>query len=453
MPSITGYRIFEADNLRVLAFTVLVAAIFWTVVTHHPLPEAVLSSELQNQTNARIEGTPIWRQYYLWAAIYLTKTKYTVGKSILDLPNTKLFTTAFPSLSEELKCDEITKQALSGKEVFKCSSQHNGNYYIKIPRDSLLINLSFIKEVIGSLFYSRFLNFTVDQYLYEKGDRALISREVEGFIPFSTYFRHSLIFDKNLTVFNDALLFNNSFCLDSSELDNLGSSLFEIGFGRQVSLWDNLKYFVSRGVRSVSYLCFRLLFQFNLNLSFLWKGHLPSHNDFCPDFKNTSISGLPEMFLTSFLLYNEDLNFRNLGFINMSTHLKVITIDYDQIGSGWFSGDTKSDLKKHLELSRLLLWKPHSPELITAAKSLLGKLPQINKTELHDSLKRKLPQIEDEEIIDVLQNVFKYRPKASSEQNRTLPDHVEFVVGDVLPRRLKVLIKFFENNPNGLSSF
>eukprot|EP00759_Apiculatamorpha_spiralis_P036676 PhF_6_TR36919/c0_g1_i1/m.54147 len=91
-----------------------------------------------------------WQQYYSYVVTYLKKTKYTLEPSIFDLPNTRVFNTSFSELTAKLKCTSLAKQPLSSKEVFKCNSKEEGNYFIKVPRNSTSANQPFIKGVLGS---------------------------------------------------------------------------------------------------------------------------------------------------------------------------------------------------------------------------------------------------------------------------------------------------------------
>ena len=149
-------------------------------------------------------------EYYRYVYKYLTRKKFTLNKWLTFLPlNFYSFETQYKTLLSDLRCINITKLPIGTKEVFLCHGVSN-SWYIKIPEEKQIETIA-IREIVGSIFYSLFLDEKIEQHYYYEGDKAIISKEINTFTTFASHFHHILTYNViKKEEFTESLLFNNN---------------------------------------------------------------------------------------------------------------------------------------------------------------------------------------------------------------------------------------------------
>ena len=383
------------------------------------------------------------REYYRYTTEYIFKKKYTLIKGLTYIPlNFHSFQSEYKSLLVNLKCTNVTKLMISTKETFHCKSQTE-SWYIKIPREDKLQVVA-IREIIGSVFYSLFLDENIEQFYYHKEGKAIISREIKDFQPFSKYYDHLLTFNATKKEFLESLIFNNNKCLEFNQLQNFSFSISELLLGRDSSYINQLIYFLSYGVINFLEFAVRLAFQYNLNLTYLNLNEYPSSSLKYFSCQNKAISTYSKKieefevaFIASYLLHNDDINHRNLGLVDKGDYNKVVVIDYDNLGSNTFTGNTTQDITKLIDWSRLSLWQQNTTSMIDATKILLDRIKKANIDNIVKKISDSLPEINEIDIINQLFSIFKFRYiNSENSLTLTLKSQIENIITEVVPKQL-----------------
>eukprot|EP00744_Colponema_vietnamica_P021918 GILI01031411.1.p1 GENE.GILI01031411.1~~GILI01031411.1.p1 ORF type:complete len:118 (-),score=2.04 GILI01031411.1:122-475(-) len=101
-------------------------------------------------------------------------------------------------------------------------------------------------------------------------------------------------------------------------------------------------------------------------------------------------------------------------------------------------------MRRHLELSRLLLWKPQPVEMISACDQLLRVLPTVDVQSTYNTIKQKLPGVSEKEIALELKNILKYSFNDNS-RTEVLSDNIKAILREILARRLVAVKDFFRS--------